>query len=515
MSSYEIPDNPLKEGLRLEHKPEPVIFVMFGGSGDLARRKIMPSIYKLAAQGLLPNGFAIITMASTKRPREEYQGMMRKAVEQYYPGNVDAEIWRSIEYRMYYITSKFDNDAGYKELSDLLNKLREKPETSGNIIYYLATQPSFYTDIITHIGESGLSKPKHQNERRPRIVIEKPFGHDKQSARELNSLLLSVFDESDIYRVDHYLGKETVQNILVLRFANAIFEPIWNRHYIDHVQITASENIGIEGRGEYYEETGALRDMIQNHMLQLLSLVAMEPPVNLDADSIRNEKMKVFSAIRPIPVDEVDSYVVRGQYGPGTVSGEQVKGYRQEEEVAPDSNVETFVAAKFHVDNWRWQDVPFYIRTGKRLTRKKTEIAIQFKPVPHYFFEPTPVLKPAPNTLVMRIQPDEGASLKIETKLPGAVVRLRSVDMDFRYLYSLGAVPSESYEKLLLDCMSGDQTLFARRDSIEMQWSVVDSILQSWEISPPPQFPNYRADTWGPTAAIKMMERDNRKWRKL
>lgn len=508
-------DNPLKEGLRLEHKPGSSILVMFGGSGDLARRKIMPSIYGLAAQGLLPESFAVVTMASTDRPIEQYRKMIRDAVEQHAPGRVDENLWQTIEDRLFYISSKFTDESGYQELSKLLDKLRQDSRTNGSLIFYLATQPSYFPDIIQNIGKTKLNDMHRDGEPEPRIVIEKPFGHDYESARELNNLLLTYFDDSQIYRVDHYLGKETVQNILVLRFANTIFEPVWNRHYIDHVQITASESIGIEGRGRYYEEAGALRDMVENHIMQLISLVAMEPPDEFNADSIQNEKLKVFRAIRPIPLEEVDSYVVRGQYGAGTISGEKVDGYRQEENVSEQSSVETYVAAKFHIDNWRWQGVPFYIRTGKRLTRKKTEIAIQFKPVPQYFFEPAPVVAPKPNTLVMRIQPDEGISLKIETKLPGTIIRLHSVDMDFRYLYSLGKVPSESYEKLLLDCMTGDQTLFASKNSIETQWSVVDCILKGWELSAKPDFPNYRAGTWGPEAATRLMEKDSRRWRRL
>jgi len=507
--------NPLREGLRTEHPPEPAILVIFGGSGDLARRKLMPSLYHLAARNLLPESSAVIGFARTESSNDEYRRNMRESLQRFSGAAIDADIWREVAHRLYYVSSDFRDERGYRELSDSLRRLEKEHGTQSNIIFYLATPPSFFPVIIEQLGKVGFAKKSGPSEGWNRIVIEKPFGHDLASARNLNRLVNQVFDERDVYRVDHYLGKETVQNILVLRFANAILEPVWNRGYVDHVQISTAETIGIEGRGDYYEEAGALRDMVQNHCLQLLALVAMEPPAAFEANAVRDEKVKVFRSIRRIPPADVDAYAVRGQYGPGAVGGEQVPGYRQEEEVSPHSTVETYVAARFFVDNWRWQDVPFYVRTGKRLARKRTEIAVRFQRAPHMFFEPTPVGQPPPNTLLIRIQPDEGVSINLETKVPGPTVRLRPVDLAYTYLSAFGVLPTEAYERLLLDCMLGDQTLFARRDGVEAEWGAVTPILEGWQASPPPVFPNYDAGSWGPREANDLIERDGRRWRRI
>lgn len=507
--------NPLREGLLELRKPDTSVLVIFGGSGDLARRKLMPSLYELALSGRLPDSFTVVGFAHSKRTHEEYRDHVHQALTEFTPGTVDDSAWKEFAQRLYYVSSDFQTDSGYEELKSLLNRLCTERQTGGNEIFYLATPPSFFPTIIQELDKHSLSKPEGSRVGWKRIVIEKPFGRDLESARSLNRLVAGIFDESDIYRVDHYLGKETVQNTLVLRFANSIFEPVWNRRYVDHVQITATETVGVEGRGDYYEEAGALRDMVQSHCLQMLGLVAMEPPVTFGAEDIRDEKAKIFRAIRRITPPEVERFAVRGQYGPGLLDGHQVPGYREEEDVSPESTTETFVAAKFYIDNWRWQEVPFYVRTGKRLPRKLTEIAVQFKPVPHGFFDQIPSEQLSSNVLVIRIQPDEGISLRMETKLPGTAVRPRPVELDFRYLSTFGMTPTEAYEKLILDCMHGDQTLFARRDAVEEQWTVLTPILQGWASLPPPNFPNYSAGGWQPEAVDDLIQRDGRRWRTI
>ena len=505
-------ENPLREGLRKPRRPDPCILVIFGGSGDLARRKLIPSLYELQAHDRLPDKFAIVGFAHTRRTREEFQQHIRKALDKFAPGPVDDQVWKKFCDRLYYISADFSQiESAHRDLGERLAKLRNQLQIGGNTIFYLASPPKYFGPIIENLAKAGLTKEDDEHPGWKRVVIEKPFGKDLQSARDLNRIAAEALSEENIFRVDHYLGKDTVQNILVFRFANSIFEPIWNRRYIDEVQITISESVGMEGRGEFYEETGALRDIVQNHMLQLISLTAMESPVAFEAECIRDEKTKVFRSIRKFAPAEVGFYVVRGQYGPGMIDANLVSGYRREEEVSPTSNTETYVAAKLFIDNWRWQDVPFYIRTGKRLAKKKTEIAIQFRPVPHGFFDTVA----APNTLIMRIQPDEGMSLKIETKQPGESLKPRSVDLDFRYLSAFGITPGEAYERLLVDVMLGDQSLFARRDGVEAEWGVVTPILQSWAASPPPDFPNYDAGSWGPKEADELLEKDGRRWRRL
>lgn len=502
--------NPLRAGLVRQRKLDPAIMVLFGGTGDLSRRKLMPSLYELHVNGRLPDRFEIVAFSQSKNTREKYQRYVRNALDEFLPGGVDAAQWERFADRLYYISSDFGDEAGYRELGQLLDKLSTEHGTQGNVLFYLASPASFFPEIVEMIGKTGLSRSHDGGWKR--IVIEKPFGRDLQSARALNDVLDGVFSEGDIFRVDHYLGKETVQNIITFRFANSIFEPIWNRRYIDHVQITVAENIGVGRRGAFYEETGAVRDMVQNHCLQMLCLVAMEPPYAFEADAVRDEKAKVLRAVRKLDHAEVARDTVRGQYGHGVVDGVDVPGYREEPNVSPDSNTETYVAARLFVDNWRWQDVPFYIRTGKMLSRKKTEIAVQFKPVPHGIFGSP---SPSPNMLVLRIEPDEGIALRIETKQPGPIMAPRSVDLDFRYLSSFGILPAEAYHRLLIDCVLGEQMLFGRRDAVEAQWEIVMPILNGWAVIPPPEFPNYEAGTWGPAAADRMLERDGRRWRRI
>ncbi len=505
--------NPLAEGLRLERTPEPCAMVIFGASGDLTRRKLLPALYNLARHRLLPLGFSVVGLARSEMNDQEFRRKMREAVESFASaGPLDDSIWENFAPGLHYVAANFRDRAGYEKLAALLSEIDRERGTCCNRVYYLAVPPSIYDDIIQGLDAAGLGQPPQGW---TRIIIEKPFGRDLETARALNRTLGAVFREEQVYRIDHYLGKETVQNILVFRFSNGIFEPVWNRRYIDHVQITAAESLGVEERATYYEEAGALRDMIQNHMLQLLALTAMEPPAAFDADSVRGEKVKVFRSIRPISADEVNKLAVRGQYGEGRVNGEAVKGYRSEPGIKPDSSTETYAAVKFLIDNWRWADVPFYLRTGKRLPRRVTEIAIHFKQPPLLLFGRTPADQLEPNVLSLRIQPDEGISLKFGAKLPGPALRLRSVSMDFSYASSFGTGSADAYERLLLDCMLGDATLFARRDGVEAAWSIVTPILEAWAAEPPEEFPNYAAGTWGPKEAQEFIERDGRRWRRL
>jgi glucose-6-phosphate 1-dehydrogenase len=422
-------------------------------------------------------------------------------------------VWDAFAEGLHYVQASYDDASGYRRLADLLEKLDRERGTAGNRVFYLATPPGAYSGIVEQLGASGLAQPPSPDAW-TRIIIEKPFGRDLETARELNRQLTSAFREEQIYRIDHYLGKETVQNILVFRFANGIFEPIWNRRYVDHVQITVAESIGLEGRGRYYDQTGALRDMVQNHLLQLLSLVAMEPPIAFDADAVRGEKVKVLHAVRPFGPSDVPNLTVRGQYGPGAVGAEDVPGYRQEPGVSPDSNIETYVAMKLFVDNWRWADTPFYLRTGKRLPRRVSEIAIQFKRAPHLLFRQA-AEGLEPNVLVLRIQPNEGISLRAGVKVPGPTIQIRSINLDFLYGLSFGVEQPEAYERLLLDCMLGDSTLFTRSDEVETAWALLMPILDTWADHPPPDFPNYPAGTWGPEAAHNLIEEDGRRWRRL
>ncbi len=506
--------NPLRESLRLERTPEPCIMVIFGASGDLTKRKLIPALYNLSRERLIPAGFSVIGFARRDIGTDLFRENLLESVNQFSRSRpVQPAVWDTFAQGIHYLQSDFNDPSGYRELANLLDHLDRERGTEGRRVFYLATPPSAYPEIIQQLGASGLAKPKDPN-CWARIIIEKPFGRDLESAIELNRQVADVFHEDQVFRIDHYLGKETVQNILVFRFANGIFEPIWNRRYVDHVQITVSESIGTEGRGRYYDETGALRDMVQNHLMQLLTLVAMEPPANFNANAVRDEKVKVLHAIRPLSEFEVDSYAARGQYGPGSIGAEDVPGYREEPGVNPDSNTETFVAMKLFIDNWRWADTPFYIRTGKRLPRRVSEIAIQFKRAPHALFGQA-AEGMEPNVLVLRIQPNEGIALRAGAKVPGPTIQIRSINMDFLYGLSFGVEQPEAYERLLLDCMLGDSTLFTRSDEVEAAWRLLMPILNHWAEVTPTDFPNYPAGTWGPDAAHALIEEDGRRWRRL
>ncbi|MBX6771168.1 MAG: glucose-6-phosphate dehydrogenase [Chloroflexi bacterium] len=505
--------SPLREGLRLERTPEPCVMVIFGASGDLTRRKLMPALYNLSRERLIPAGFTVVGFARRPIGTDGFRAAMLDGINQFSRSRpVQPAVWETFARGIHYHQSDFSDPDGFHRLRTLLETIDRERGTGGRRIFYLATPPSAYPEIVRQIGAAGLAQPS-EPEGWARIIVEKPFGRDLATALELNRQIAEVFREDQVYRIDHYLGKETVQNILVFRFANGIFEPIWDRRYVDHVQITVSESIGMEGRARYYDETGALRDMVQNHLMQLLSLVAMEPPVAFDADAVRGEKVKVLRAIRPIPPSEVDRYVVRGQYGPGSVGAEDVPGYREEPGANPESRAETFVAMKLFIDNWRWADTPFYLRTGKRLPRRVSEIAIQFKRAPHLLFRRA-AEDLEPNVLVLRIQPNEGISLRAAAKVPGPTIQIRSITMDFLYGLSFGEEQPEAYERLLLDCMLGDSTLFTRSDEVEAAWRLLTPMLEAWEDGPPPDFPNYAAGTWGPEAAHALIEEDGRRWRR-
>jgi glucose-6-phosphate 1-dehydrogenase len=509
-SPAETIENPLRAGVRLERTAEPCVVTIFGATGDLTKRKLVPALYSLMQQRLLPAEFAVLGFSRPQMTDEEFRSRLREAFMEYGDKEMfDEAVWESFASSLFYTSGDFADAESFNTLRSRLEQLDGERGTGGNRIFYLSTAPSFFGLISEQLGKAGLN----QGTGWTRVIVEKPFGHDLGSARALNEELAAVFHEEQVYRIDHYLGKETVQNLLVFRFANSIFEPLWNRQYIDHVQITNAEAIGVEGRGAYYEEAGVVRDMIQNHVFQVTSLIAMEPPASLSANGVRDEKIKAMQAVRPIPKDRVDEFAVRGQYGAGYVLGEKVPGYREETGVSPTSSTETFAALKLYFDNWRWAGVPFYIRSGKRLPKRVTEIAIQFKEVPHRLFTETD--EPLePNVLVIRIQPNEGITLRFGAKLPGQMMRIRWVNMDFRYGSSFGVHTPEAYERLLLDCILGDSTLYARRDMTERGWEIVTPILDDWKKAAT-DFPNYEAGTWGPKAAFDLIERDGRHWRRL
>ncbi len=490
--------------------------VIFGASGDLTERKLVPALYYLARERLLPAGFSVIGCAKTPYTNETFREKLGQAVKKYLKVPTEHDVLlKSFSKSIFYISDDFGAAAAYSQLKEMLDLLDRERGACGNRLFYLATPPSFFPVIVEHLGTVGLARPAQPEKRWTRIIIEKPFGSDLKSARELNLTVISVFDEEQVYRIDHYLGKETVQNLLVFRFANGIFEPVWNRRYIDHVQIAVAEELGVENRGAYYEEAGLLRDMIQNHVMQLLSLVAMEPPATFDAAAVRDEKAKVLRSIRPIPLDRVKEFPLRAQYAEGFVGGRKVPAYRAEPKVSPASTTETFAALKLYVDNWRWADVPFYVRSGKRLAKRVSEISIQFRRVPHLLFQGSLTDSIEPNVLSLRIQPDEGISLKFSAKLPGTTMQIRPVKMDFRYGESFGATPPTAYETLLLDCMLGDNTLFNRDDAVEISWELVTPVLERWRNDGPKGLGLYEAGSWGPPEADAFIERDGRRWQRL
>ncbi len=514
MTTVALEPNPLREGLEQERVPDASCLVIFGASGDLTHRKLLPALYSLAHDGLLPAGQTIIGFARPDYGDEAFRADIRKACNEFARTKpVDDAVWENFAKGLFYVQGDFTEPEAYNRLNQKLTECDRTRGTGGRRIYYLAVPPNFFPVIAELLGAEGMVTDPERGGPYTRVIIEKPFGHDLATARELNRVAVTTFRERQVFRIDHYLGKETVQNLLVLRFANGIFEPFWNRQYIDHVQLTVAESIGVEKRGPYFESAGIARDIIQNHMMQLLSLVAMEPPVAFEADAVRDEKVKVVRALRDFPAGHESSSAVRGQYTAGSVLGEAVPGYRQEERVSPTSRVETYAAMKVFVDNWRWADVPFYLRAGKRLPKRVTDISIHFRPAPYPLFKKVAGVRTQPNVLAIRIQPDEGIALKFDSKVPGPTVRTAPVTMEFRYATSFGAEPPEAYERLLLETMLGDSTLFARRDEVETAWAWLDPLLHVWEESPEPPDP-YPAGTWGPPSADAMIERDGRRWRR-
>lgn len=489
---------------------EPCSLVIFGATGDLTARKIIPALYNLLKDGQLPSLFTCIGFARRPKTNEEFRAEMKDAVSKYSRTKpIEDSIWSHFQDHLFYHQSEFHEDEGYEKLKATLAQFDTKYGTKGNRIFYLATQPNSFTVITEKLHKAGLIyDEKKVTDKWSRIIIEKPFGHDLSSAHALQDELLKYCTEKQIYRIDHYLGKETVQNLLAFRFSNSIFESLWNNRHIDHVQITVAEDIGIGTRGKFYENAGQLRDMIQNHTMQILSLVAMEPPTSLEADAIRDQKVKALEAIKPLKLENV----IRGQYGPGLVDGKEALGYRQETDVNPQSNIETYLALKIEFENARWLGVPFYIRAGKRLPKKTTEVAVIFKDPPINLFQNSRRKTP-PNVLVIRIQPDEGSSLKINCKVPGPSNILQPVKMDFRYGSYFGTAPPEAYERLIWDCIVGDSTLFAREDEVFNSWKLLTPLLDNWAKNPPKDFPNYPAGSWGPKAADQLIESDGRKWR--
>jgi glucose-6-phosphate 1-dehydrogenase len=498
--------------------PDPHVIVLFGATGDLSHRKVLPALAQLWRTDLLPPDWMLVAVGRRPYDDDRFREEVGRTLDAESRVALPADARARFLERIVYHQGDFDAEATYDRLAERLDELDRDHGTAGNRLFYLATQPSAFSGIVAHLGRCGLDHETHGGGWR-RIIVEKPFGRDLESARRLNREVNRVFRESQVYRIDHYLGKETVRNLLVFRFGNGIFEPLWNRRYVDHVQITMAESIGVEDRGAFYEETGALRDVFQNHLLQLLTLVAMEPPATFDADALRDEKVKVLRAVEGLTTRagagaaDMPS-VIRGQYGSGWVGEQPVKGYREESEVDPRSETETFVAARLFVDDWRWSGVPFYIRAGKRLPKRATEIAIQFKDVPHRLFRDVGA-DPEPNLLAIRIQPDEGILLRFSSKVPGLGLDLRTVNMDFTYGSAFAADAPEAYETLLLDAMLGDASLFTRADEVESAWSLVTPLIDGWLDGPAPEFPDYAAGTWGPESARALLERDGRRWRRI
>jgi glucose-6-phosphate 1-dehydrogenase len=508
--AHQTEENPLVEGL--ERLPvHPTTLVIFGATGDLAHRKLLPALYNLAHEGALPERFELVGVSRRDRPDADFRAAARESIEKFSRRKPDPDVLEGLLADARYVPGSFDDDGVYKELGRTLAEFDEHAGSPLDRIFYLSTAPEFFPVIAGKLGDAGL----HECEKGDvRIVIEKPFGYDLASARKLNAQVLGVFDETQVFRIDHYLGKETVQNLMALRFANALFEPVWNRNFIDSVQITAAEDLGIGSRAGYYEGAGALRDLVQNHMMQLLALLAMEPPSSFEANRLRDEKLKVLEAIVPPAVEQVPSMTVRAQYGPGVVGGSQVPGYREEPGVAPDSRTETYAALRLHVSNWRWAGVPFYLRTGKRLARKVTEIAVTLKPVPHLAFQSTGSVGVQANQIVLTVQPDEGVSVSLGAKIPGTRMRIRPVNMEFRYGTSFMSESPEAYERLILDAMRGDATLFTRNDEIEALWGIIDPILTAWSEDTSSPIPQYPSGSAGPEEANRLLQ-EGQRWRRL
>jgi glucose-6-phosphate 1-dehydrogenase len=493
--------------------PSPCVMVIFGATGDLTKRKLIPALLNLAQENVLSKQFAIIGVAGNDSTTESFRKALTSEIPQFAPDSIDLKMWDWLAERIYFLSGDFANPETYKKLQAQIDEVDKTHGCSGNKFYYMAVAPRFFATIAQQLGAAGMTK--EENGKWSRVIIEKPFGHDLQSAVQLNSDLKKVLTEKQIYRIDHYLGKETVQNVMVFRFSNNIIEPLWNRNYIDHVQITAAETVGVEHRGGFYETAGALRDMVPNHLFQLLTMTAMEPPISFDADEVRNKQAEILHAIQPLNPEEVLTNMVRGQYGNGEVDGEKVEGYRSEPDVNPQSNTETFVALKLQIDNWRWAGVPFYLRTGKSLAKRATEIVIQFRRTPFVLFRNTTVKNIETNRMLIHIQPEEGISLSFGAKVPGSTMRLGLVNMDFDYGTYFGTEHSTGYERLLRDCMAGDATLFQRADMVEAGWSVIQPILDVWHALPARTFPNYAAGSWGPVEADELMARDGRAWRRI
>jgi glucose-6-phosphate 1-dehydrogenase len=499
----------------------PCAMVIFGAAGDLTKRLVVPALYNLVTAKRLPDGFQLVGVdlaaKSTQEWRDGLTEMMNEFVTkgggEFQADHIDQTAWRWLTDRMSYVQGDLNDPGAYQKLGGHLAELDKSAGTEGNHLFYLAIADRFFSTVVAALGKADLTK--EQDGKWRRVVIEKPFGHDLASARALNADILKTLGEPQIYRIDHFLGKETVQNIMALRFANGLFEPIWNRAHIDHVQITASETVGVERRGKFYEKTGALRDMVPNHMFQLLAMTAMEPPISFDADAVRGKKAEVIEAIRPLTHACVAEDAVRGQYGAGTVLGNAVQAYRNEPDVAADSSAETYIACKFNIDNWRWAGVPFYVRTGKYMPRRWTEIAIRFHQAPYTLFRGTDVEHLNPNWMILRIQPDEGIALEFAAKRPGPTVKLSTASMDFSYKSFFDMAPNTGYETLLFDCMIGDATLFQRADNVEAGWRAVQPILDVWGSTKPKDFPNYAAGSAGPAAADELLARDGRAWRSL
>ena len=494
------------------HVADPSVMVIFGASGDLTKRKLIPALYNLERDKLLAKEFAVVGISRREMSHDAFREKLTEDIKSFATYPVESKLWDEFVRRIYYLAGDLQQPETYAKLQSLLSQVDKDHGTKGNYFYYLATAPKFFAPVVEQLGAAGLVEQENKQWRR--VIVEKPFGHDLYSAQKLNHDIRNVLDENQIYRIDHYLGKETVQNILVFRFSNGIFEPVWNRQYIDHVQITVAESVGVESRGGYFEQSGTLRDMVPNHIFQLISLTAMEPPISFAADAVRDEQAKILRAIQPISPEDVLTRTVRGQYGGGSFNGESALAYRSEPDVAPASSTETYVAAKLYIDNWRWAHVPFYLRTGKRMPSRVTEIVIQFRRAPFILFRQTGVEKLTRNRLVLRLQPDEGISLSFGAKIPGPIVKLGTVNMDFQYTDYFGSTPSTGYERLLYDCMLGDATLFQRADMVEAGWDVVEPILDVWKALPPRNFPNYAAGSWGPEEADRLIQADGHGWTK-